>query len=136
MIDSVRYTRALYGEPPDDAHIESVLRSLALWDKRGAATRELSGGMKRRLMIARAMMTRPRLLMGDVALLTALLDRLGIAPGARLRLGTRDFVVADRLEREADALKNSRSGLAVHAGSVKERTVARIRTALEGETHD
>lgn len=42
--------------------------------------------------------------------------------------------LANRLEREADALKDSRSGLAVHAGSVKERTVARIRTALEGET--
>ena len=42
--------------------------------------------------------------------------------------------LAERLEREADALNDSRSGLAVHAGSVKERTVARIRTALEGET--
>ena len=42
--------------------------------------------------------------------------------------------LAERLEREADVLNDSRSGLAVHAGSVKERTVARIRTALEGET--
>ena len=41
--------------------------------------------------------------------------------------------LADRLEREAGALRDSRSGLAVHAGSVKERTVARIRAALNGE---
>ena len=40
--------------------------------------------------------------------------------------------LADRLEREAGALRDSRSGLAVHAGSVKERTVARIRAALNG----
>ena len=42
--------------------------------------------------------------------------------------------LADRLEREADVLSDSRSGLAVHAGSVKERTVARIHAALNGET--
>lgn len=65
VIDSVRYTRALYGEPPDDAHIESVLRSLALWDKRGAATRELSGGMKRRVLIAKALSHRPKVLFLD-----------------------------------------------------------------------
>ena len=40
--------------------------------------------------------------------------------------------LAERLEREADVLNDSRSGLAVHAGSVKERTVARIRAALNG----
>ena len=44
--------------------------------------------------------------------------------------------LADRLEREADELNGHPSRLAAHTGSVKKRTVARIRTALNGETHD
>ena len=54
VLDCVRFTRGLYGEPPDEAYIEQLLRSLALWDKREAKTRELSGGMKRRVLIGRA----------------------------------------------------------------------------------
>ncbi|MFV0383426.1 ABC transporter ATP-binding protein [Paracoccus sp. (in: a-proteobacteria)] len=65
VINTVRFTRGLYGEPPDDAYIEQVLRSLALWDKRDAATRELSGGMKRRVLIAKALSHRPRVLFLD-----------------------------------------------------------------------
>lgn len=65
VIDAVRFTRGLYGEHPDEAYIEQVLRSLALWDKRDATTRELSGGMKRRVMIAKALSHRPKVLFLD-----------------------------------------------------------------------
>ncbi|MBK4216236.1 ABC transporter ATP-binding protein [Paracoccus caeni] len=65
VINSVRFTRGLYGEGPDDAYIEQVLRSLALWDKRDAATKELSGGMKRRVLIAKALAHRPKVLFLD-----------------------------------------------------------------------
>lgn len=65
VIDCVRFTRGLYGEKPDDAFIEQILRSLALWDKRDAATKELSGGMKRRVLIAKALAHRPKVLFLD-----------------------------------------------------------------------
>ena len=65
VLDTVRFTRGLYGEPPDDAWLEQVLRSLALWDKRDARTRELSGGMKRRVLIAKALSHRPKVLFLD-----------------------------------------------------------------------
>lgn len=65
VMNSVRFTRGLYGEGPDDAYIEKVLRSLALWDKRNAATRELSGGMKRRVLIAKALSHQPKVLFLD-----------------------------------------------------------------------
>ena len=65
VINAVRFTRGLYGEGPDDAYIEQILRSLALWDKRDAKTRELSGGMKRRVLIAKALSHRPKVLFLD-----------------------------------------------------------------------
>ena len=65
VIDCVRFTRGLYGEPPDEPYIEQLLRSLALWDKRNAKTRELSGGMKRRVLIAKALSHRPKVLFLD-----------------------------------------------------------------------
>lgn len=65
VLDSVRFTRGLYGLAPDDAWIEQILRSLSLWDKRDAATRELSGGMKRRVLIAKALAHQPQILFLD-----------------------------------------------------------------------
>ncbi|MDQ7262558.1 ABC transporter ATP-binding protein [Paracoccus sp. PS-1] len=65
VLDCVRFTRGLYGEPPDEVYIEQLLRSLALWDKREAKTRELSGGMKRRVLIAKALSHRPKVLFLD-----------------------------------------------------------------------
>ncbi|KRA83426.1 ABC transporter ATP-binding protein [Altererythrobacter sp. Root672] len=62
---SVQYSQGLFGSPRNDAHIEEVLRSLSLWDKRSAKIRELSGGMKRRVMIAKALSHDPELLFLD-----------------------------------------------------------------------
>lgn len=61
----VRFSRGLFGKGRDDAHLEDVLRSLSLWDKRDAQVRELSGGMKRRVLIAKALAHEPRILFLD-----------------------------------------------------------------------
>ena len=53
------------GKPPDPAYIERVLRSLSLWDKRNSRIMTLSGGMKRRLMAAKALSHEPKLLFLD-----------------------------------------------------------------------
>ncbi|MCF3973813.1 ABC transporter ATP-binding protein [Paracoccus salsus] len=65
VINCVRFTRGLYGAAPDEAYLEKVLRSLSLWDKRNAPTRELSGGMKRRVLIAKALSHSPKVLFLD-----------------------------------------------------------------------
>ncbi len=65
VINTVRFTRGLYGKPRDDAYLEQVLTSLTLWDKRDAKLMELSGGMKRRVMIAKALSHRPQVLFLD-----------------------------------------------------------------------
>ncbi|MFP4273409.1 MAG: ABC transporter ATP-binding protein [Paracoccaceae bacterium] len=65
VIDAVRFSRGLFGKPRDERHLERVLRQLSLWDKRDAQTRELSGGMKRRVMIAKALAHEPRVLFLD-----------------------------------------------------------------------
>ena len=62
---TVTFSRGLFGCPPDPAHIEKVLRDLSLWDKRKAKIMELSGGMKRRVMIAKALSHEPEILFLD-----------------------------------------------------------------------
>ena len=65
VIDTVRFSRGLFGKPKDDALIEKILRQLSLWDKRNARSQELSGGMKRRVLIAKALAHEPKVLFLD-----------------------------------------------------------------------
>ena len=65
VFQNVSYTRGLYGKKKDSAFIEKILRDLSLWDKKDSKLRELSGGMKKRALIAKALSHEPKILFLD-----------------------------------------------------------------------
>jgi len=138
----LRFQMGYYGVPPDDARIEEVLRALDLWAKADTNTRALSGGMKRRLLIAKALVHRPRVAFldeptagVDVALRHDLWDyvRTLRAEGTTIVLTTHYLEEAEALaDRVAVIDKGTLVGLDTPAGLVRQLGRKQVRFKLSG----
>jgi ABC-2 type transport system ATP-binding protein len=106
VIDTVRFSRSLFGKPRDDAYIENLLQRLSLWEKRDAKIQQLSGGMMRRVLIAKALSHQPRVLFLDEP--TAGVDvelRKGMWDMVRdLRAGGSTIILTTHYIEEAEAI--------------------------------
>jgi ABC-2 type transport system ATP-binding protein len=106
VANTVRYTRGLFGKPRDDAYLEALLTRLSLWEKRDSQIKELSGGMMRRVLIAKALSHQPRVLFLDEP--TAGVDvelRKGMWEMVReLRAGGATIILTTHYIEEAQAM--------------------------------
>jgi ABC-2 type transport system ATP-binding protein len=104
--DTVSFSRGLFGKSKNPAHIEKVLRDLSLWDKKDAKIRTLSGGMKRRVMIAKALSHEPDVLFLDepTAGVDVALRREMWAVVQRLRKGGVTVILTTHYIEEAEMM--------------------------------
>ena len=119
--DTVSLSRGLFGRKPDPQYIERILRTLSLWDKRKSILRTLSGGMKRRVLIAKALSHEPRVLFLDEATsaLDAESEQAVQQALERIMAGRTTIVITHRLAtiRKADRIFVFEGGRLVETGT-------------------
>ncbi|WP_334182447.1 ABC transporter ATP-binding protein [Novosphingobium sp.] len=137
VLHSVNYSRGLYGLAPNPERIEEILRALSLWDKRKAQIRALSGGMKRRVLIAKALAHEPDLLFLDepTAGVDVELRRDMWAQIAKLRDQGTTIILTTHYIEEAEEMAD-RVGI-IQAGSIRmvEETRSLMKRLGRTEAH-
>ena len=137
VLHTVNYSRGLFGLAPDPARIEEILRALSLWDKRKAQIRALSGGMKRRVLIAKALAHEPDLLFLDepTAGVDVELRRDMWAQIAKLRDRGTTIILTTHYIEEAEEMAD-RVGI-IQAGSIRmvEETRSLMKRLGRTEAH-
>lgn len=137
VLHTVNYSRGLFGLAPDPARIEEILRALSLWDKRKAQIRALSGGMKRRVLIAKALTHEPDLLFLDepTAGVDVELRRDMWAQIAKLRDRGTTIILTTHYIEEAEEMAD-RVGI-IQAGSIRmvEETRSLMKRLGRTEAH-
>jgi len=130
VLEMLRYTRGYFGKAQDEQLYEQILRDLSIWEKRDTQTRKLSGGMKRRLLIARALVSEPEILFldeptagVDVELRRQLMDMVQSLnkAGMTIVLTTHYLEEADRLADRVVIINNGKVELVEDKASLLER---------------